>query len=174
MPRDRKRDYTKTAYEQLRLKQRDFVDHVVARKTYTEAAALAYGTKRPGALGNLLMKSPRIWEAVQEREMEHMREVGIRTEQILLEMARIAFMPLTPSTANAKVKALQCLGLFKGIWGNTTAARLINTEEASVSDGTTLPNDSRVVVNIRKFSEGPEPVEAQPEDRHLRLIHSED
>jgi hypothetical protein len=163
----------RTAYERLTPPQRMFVDQIVARAKYTEAAKIAYPhQKNPAAYGSKLMSFPRVREAIMEREAEYMQEIGVRTEQILIEMAKVAFMPLSAQSAHAKVRALQCLGLYKGVWGGFGSGHRTPIDEG-VSDGTTVPNDSRVNVTIRQFSDGVIPMDST-DDRHLRLISNAD
>lgn len=121
-----------SAYDQLNERQRVFVDMLLVGNSQAEAARLAgYGPERPDIAGSKLMARPIVRNALKERRALAAEAAGIDQQQLLIEMAEIAYgrkegMNDPIVRMRALENLLKWVGSDKGGSDNSNVARAIN------------------------------------------------
>lgn len=103
----------------LSIREARFVDQYLVHLNGTKAAIEAGFPKAAASVQAYeVLRRPHIREAIARRGMEMARKAEISALRVLEELASIAFAPIVPGmiSADAKLKAINMLGNYLGLW----------------------------------------------------------
>ncbi len=145
----------------LSAKQKTFIEEYLLDLNATQAAARAgYSRQKPACAGYKLLNNPEISAAIAERMAERARRLQLSQDQVLSEIARVAFNdPRLAFDANGALLPVQS-------WSPDLAAAVasVKVHEIKAADGTL----SGVIKEIKFWDKGRQ---LELAARHLGLLN---